>query len=238
LRVAIQDVSKAYGFFWALKDINLQFHPGECVALLGPNGAGKTTLLKIVSALLQRTTGEIELDGEKLTSGSSPLRSNIGFLSPKDHLYENLTVRENLRFFNALHRKRKDHQKMDQALEKVGLVKWSDHYLSSLSSGMRCRLAIAKSLLLEPKLLLLDEPYGVLDGSGIDLLESYLKQMCDAGKIVIMATHHVSRVLTLCSRAIILHQGRIIFDEPRQEPWENFYRVFGEFLPRGERWSS
>ena len=120
----------------------------------------------------------------------------------------------------------------------MDLLQWSDHYVSSLSTGMRCRLAIAKWLLLEPKLLLLDEPYGVLDGSGVDLLESYLKRLCNAGNIVIMATHHVSRVLNLCSRAVILHHGRIIFDEPRQEPWETFHRAFGEFLPRGERWSS
>jgi len=238
LRVAIREVSKAYGFLWALKDINLQVDPGECVALLGPNGAGKTTLLKIISALLQPTAGEIELDSEKLDQRSLLLRSNIGFLAPQDHLYDNLTVKENLRFFNALYGKTKDQQKLSQTLDSVDLLQWSDHYVSSLSTGMRCRLAIAKWLLLEPKLLLLDEPYGVLDGSGVDLLESYLKKLCDAGNIVIMATHHVSRVLNLCSRAVILHHGRIIFDEPRQEPWDNFYRVFGEFLPRGEKWNS
>ena len=238
MRVAIREVSKAYGFLWALKDINLQVDPGECVALLGPNGAGKTTLLKIISALLQPTAGEIELDSEKLDQRSLLLRSNIGFLAPQDHLYDNLTVKENLRFFNALYGKTKDQQKLSQTLDSVDLLQWSDHYVSSLSTGMRCRLAIAKWLLLEPKLLLLDEPYGVLDGSGVDLLESYLKKLCDAGNIVIMATHHVSRVLNLCSRAVILHHGRIIFDEPRQEPWDNFYRVFGEFLPRGEKWNS
>jgi len=238
LRVAIREVSKAYGFLWALKDINLQVDPGECVALLGPNGAGKTTLLKIISALLQPTAGEIELDSEKLDQRSLLLRSNIGFLAPQDHLYDNLTVKENLRFFNALYGKTKDQQKLSQTLDSVDLLQWSDHYVSSLSTGMRCRLAIAKWLLLEPKLLLLDEPYGVLDGSGVDLLESYLKKLCDAGNIVIIATHHVSRVLNLCSRAVILHHGRIIFDEPRQEPWDNFYRVFGEFLPRGEKWNS
>ena len=238
MRVAIREVSKAYGFLWALKDINLQVDPGECVALLGPNGAGKTTLLKIISALLQPTAGEIELDSEKLDQRSLRLRSNIGFLAPQDHLYDNLTAKENLRFFNALYGKTKDQQKLSQILDSVDLLQWSDHYVSSLSTGMRCRLAIAKWLLLEPKLLLLDEPYGVLDGSGVDLLESYLKRLCNAGNIVIMATHHVSRVLNLCSRAVILHHGRIIFDEPRQEPWDNFYRVFGEFLPRGEKWNS
>ncbi|MFQ5904348.1 MAG: heme ABC exporter ATP-binding protein CcmA [Candidatus Binatia bacterium] len=236
--MAVRHLSKAYGFLWALKDVGFDLQPGECVALLGPNGAGKTTLLRLLSALLYPTTGEIQLDGETLHQGSSRLRSTIGFFSPNEHLYENLTAKENLRFFNSLYGKGRNSQELEETLDAVGLIRWSDDYVSSLSSGMKCRLAIAKWLLLEPKLLLLDEPYGVLDGSGVDLLESYLRRLCHSGGIAVIATHHVPRVLTLCSRAIILHQGRVLFDEPRQEPWENFRRAFEEFLPRGERWSS
>lgn len=238
MRVVVRNLSKSYGFLWALKKIDLEFKPGECVALLGPNGAGKTTLLKLISALLYPTTGEIVMDGQRLFQGSSPLRSSIGLLSPNEHLYEGLTVKENLRFFNAIYGKKKTLQDIDVVLDGVSLGRWSDDYVSSLSSGMKCRLAIAKWLLLEPKLLLLDEPYGVLDGSGVDLLEAYLERLRQNGGIVIMATHHVSRILTICSRAVILHQGSLIFDEPRQDPWENFHRTFAEFLPRGEKWNS
>ena len=238
MRVVVCELSKAYGFLWALRDLSLEFRPGECVALLGPNGAGKTTFLKLLAALLYPTTGEIELDGEKLRQGSSHLRSSIGFLSPNQHLYENLTAEENLRFFNSLYGKGKNSAEMKRALDAVGLGRWTDDAVGALSSGMKCRLAIAKWLVVEPKLLLLDEPYGVLDGSGVDLLETYLKKLCHSGGIAVMATHHVSRALALCSRALILHQGRLIFDEPRQEPWENLQRAFGEFLPRGERWRS
>lgn len=238
MRVVVRQLSKAYGFLWALRDLSLELQSGECVALVGPNGAGKTTFLKLLSALLYPSTGEIELDGERLGQGSSRVRSSIGFLSPNDHLYENLTAKENLRFFISLYGKGKNSHEVEEALDEVGLIRWSNDYVSSLSSGMKCRLAIAKWLLLQPKLLLLDEPYGVLDGSGVDLLETYLRRLCRNGGIVVMATHHVPRALTLCSRALILHQGRVIFDEPRQEPWESFHRVFGEFLPRGETWSS
>lgn len=230
--VAVRQLSKAYGFMWALRDLHLDFGQGDCVALLGPNGAGKTTLLKLLSALIYPTTGNIEIDGERVQYGNSPLRSAIGFLSPHGYLYEKLTARENLRFFISLYGKEKSSQEVDRALDQVGLSRWSDDHASSLSHGMKCRLAIAKWLLLEPKLLLLDEPYGVLDGSGIDLLEEYVKSLCRTGGIVVMATHHVSRILPLCSRALILHQGTIIFDEPRQEPWDNFHRAFAEFLPR------
>ncbi len=235
LHVVVRQLSKAYGLLWALRDVSFELQPGQCVALLGPNGAGKTTLLKLLSGLLYPTTGDIQLDGEKLRQGSSLLRSAIGFLSPNDHLYENLTARENLRFFRALYDNDRDSQALEKVLDAVGLARWSDDYVSSLSSGMKCRLAIAKWLLLNPKLLLLDEPYGVLDGSGVDFLEGYLRQLCHGGGIAVMATHHVQRVLNLCSRAIILHQGRIIFDEPKQEPWENFHRAFGAFLPSGDK---
>jgi len=86
---------------------------------------------------------------------------------------------------------------------------------------------------LEPELLLLDEPYGVLDGSGVDLLEDFLKDQCAKGGIVVMASHHVSRVLDLCERAIILSQGRLTFNETKRQPWPSFDQAFREFLPHG-----
>ncbi len=121
---------------------------------------------------------------------------------------------------------------MTGALDRVGLTGWSNDYVSSLSQGMKCRLAIAKCLLLEPKILLLDEPYGPLDGPGVDLLDDYLRGLCRSGGTVIVATHNVHRALAVCSRALILHHGRIIFNEPKKDPWESFHRAFAEFLPR------
>ena len=234
LRVVARQLSKAYGYLWALKEINVEFRDGDCVALLGPNGAGKTTLLKLLSALLSPTTGEIQIDGEKLRQGNFPLRSAIGLLSPDGQIYDKLTATENLRFFTALSGKKMKSHEVAHALDRVGLSSWSDAYGSSLSHGMKCRLAIAKWSLLEPKLLLLDEPYGVLDGAGVDLLEAFLKGMCRNGGIVVMATHNVQRILTFCSRALILQGGKVIFDEPRQEPWKSFQDVFARFLPSEE----
>jgi len=233
-----RNLSKAYGLLWALRDVSLELKSGDCVAVLGPNGAGKTTLLRLLCGLLYPTDGEVAIDGATLLRGPSSLRSSIGLLSPNEHFYENLTVQENLRLFSSLYGKKIDAADLARTLGTVGLGSWSKDYVGSLSSGMKCRLAIAKWILLEPKLLLLDEPYGVLDGSGVDLLESYIKEVCRSGGIVVMASHHVSRVLAICTRALILHRARLIFDEPRQEPWLNFQRAFGEFLPRGERWSS
>jgi len=237
LRVVVDRLSKAYGYVWALKDITLELRPGECVALLGPNGAGKTTLLKLLSALLAPTQGEITLDGERLHTNSPRLRSLVGFLSPQDHVYDGLTASENLRLFTSLYGKGKNRAETEKHLEIVGLKNWADQYVGSLSTGMKCRLIIAKWLLLEPRLMLLDEPYGVLDGSGVGLLESYLRNLTSGGGVALIATHHVQRALRLCSRAIILDHGRLIFDEPKQEPWESFQRAFENFAPREERWN-
>lgn len=229
--VVLRHVSKAYGFFWAVRDVNISFDWGDFVALLGPNGAGKTTLLKLLCALHYPTSGEIEIDGESLGHGKPHLRSAIGFLSTDGQVYDKLTAEENLRFFTSLSGKKITAAEIARALDQVGLAPWSKSYASSLSHGMKCRLAIAKWSLLAPRLLLLDEPYGALDGPGVNLLETFLKELCQSGTTVVMATHNVQRVLGMCNRALILQGGRIIFDEPRQEPWKSFHAAYADFLP-------
>lgn len=238
MRLTVRHLAKAYGQLWAVKDVSLDLSAGEVVALLGPNGAGKTTLLKLLAGLISPTAGEILLDGSSFSRNAAVQRSAIGFLSPAEHLYENLTVRENLIFFTSLYKKSPTIAQIDGALQEVGLQHRSEEYVAALSSGMKCRLSIAKWKLLEPGLLLLDEPYGVLDGSGINLLENFLRAQSRQGSVVIIASHHVARLLTLCTRAVILHQGRLTFNEARQQPWESFARAFGEFLPHGESWAS
>ncbi|MGZ8434615.1 MAG: heme ABC exporter ATP-binding protein CcmA [Candidatus Binatia bacterium] len=232
MRLIVNQLAKAYGYLWALRPLDLELVPGEFVALLGPNGAGKTTLLRLLAGLSTPTAGSIELDGKTLAANASTLRGQIGLLAPADHLYDQLTVLENLRFFTALYGKEHQRHALAAVLEEVGLATRADEFTGNLSAGMKCRLSIAKWRLLEPGLLLLDEPYGVLDGSGVDLLEEFLRQQCAKGRIVIMASHHVSRAVNLCSRALVLHQGRLSFNQAKEIPWPSFDRAFGEFLPR------
>jgi heme ABC exporter ATP-binding subunit CcmA len=234
LQLIVRNLAKAYGYFWALRDVNLEIPAGSCVAVLGPNGAGKSTFLKLVAGLTYPTEGRIEVNGKTLADAADEFRSAVGFLAPAEHLYGNLTVRENLELFLSLYNRHVNGVTIDEALEVVGLRQWASEFVSVLSSGMKCRLSIAKWRLLKPGLLLLDEPYGVLDGSGIDLLENFLKTQCRQGNIVLIASHHVSRVLQLCDRALILDQGKLIFDEPRRQPWDSFERAFADFLPRGQ----
>jgi len=233
LRLTVKQLAKAYGYLWALRHLDLELASGEFIALLGPNGAGKTTLLKLLAGLATPTAGTIELDGRSLAANGAALRGQIGLLAPADHLYDQLTVTENLRFFSSLYGKAYHESGLAAGLEEVGLGERAKEAVGNLSAGMKCRLSIAKWRLLDPGLLLLDEPYGVLDGSGVDLLEAFLRQQCAKGHIVIMASHHVSRAVSLCSRALVLHQGRLSFNEAKQSPWPSFDRAFGDFLPRG-----
>ena len=238
MHINVRHLAKAYGLLWALRDVSFDLPAGEVVALLGPNGSGKTTLLKLLAGLILPTSGELLLDGLSFGRGATAQRRSVGFLAPGEHLYENLTVRENLIFFSSLYKKSQAFSRIDATLEEVGLRQRSREYVAVLSSGMKCRLSIAKWKLLEPQLLLLDEPYGVLDGSGTDLLESFLRTQRDKGSVTVIASHHVARVLQLCTRAMILDQGKLTFNEARQQPWESFNRAFGEFLPQGESWIS
>jgi putative spermidine/putrescine transport system ATP-binding protein len=238
LHLEIRRLSKSYGFTWALKDIDLELRGGDSVALLGPTGAGKTTLLTALAGLLRPASGEVHVDGADLRRWSARLRPTIGLLSPSDHLYEKLTAEENLRLFLALYSRKEKNGDIGTALASAGLADWSGEYVAALSSGMKCRLSIAKWLLLEPKVLLVDEPYGVLDGGGVDFMETQLKNICARGGIVVMATHDVTRAGALCSRAVVLRRGKLIFDEARRTPWESFYRAVSEFRPHGEAWPS
>ena len=223
-------VSKVYGLLWALREVRLELAAGEWVALLGPNGAGKTTLLKLLAALAYPSAGTVELFGQPLPYGNSPLRGRVGFLASGAHLYDNLTVSENLRFFVSLYRKDATAEERAEALNEVGLHEKTGEYAATLSLGMRCRLAIAKWRLVNPGLLLVDEPYGALDPSGVDMLNRFLESLCAGGGIVVLATHDVPRVLEHCSRAVILERGRVVFDETRREPWDSFHAAFGALL--------
>jgi heme exporter protein A len=235
LQVSVRGLSKAFGRVWAIKDLTLDLRPGDFVALVGPNGAGKTTFLKLLAGLIYPTAGEISVHDKLFSRGSTEQRGDIGFLAPGEHLYEHLRVAENLEFFMGLYDRQLPPGALHAALDEVNLKRWSEEYVGALSSGMKCRLSIAKWKLLNPGLFLLDEPYGVLDGPGVDLMEGFLRAHCERGNIVILASHHIGRVLQLCTRALIFDQGKLTFDEPRRKPWESFERAFADFLPRGAR---
>jgi heme exporter protein A len=191
--------------------VDLAIEPGQFVALFGPNGAGKTTLSKIVAALLRPTRGEVRIAGLRPRGKDArELRRRIGVLSHRSFLYAHLSARENLLFFGGLYGLPELEGRVGAWLERVGLAHRADDPVGGFSRGMVQRLAIARSLLHEPGLLLLDEPHTGLDPAGARTLHDLLAEVRREGRTVLMVTHDPNRGLDLCDRALVLVRGRLV----------------------------
>jgi ABC-2 type transport system ATP-binding protein len=200
----------------ALREITLDIPKSQMVGLLGPNGAGKTTLLKILATLLLPTSGRVEVAGVDLLSYPHRARQFIGLiLAGERNLYWKLTGLENLLLFAGLYNVPKGLAKKRawELLRQVGLLEFANTTVEKYSTGMRKRLAIAKALIHEPKVLILDEPTSGLDVSGKREVWQALKDLQAATKVtMLLATHDMEEAETLPERLLLIHQGRIIAD--------------------------
>jgi|SRR5947209_7606725 len=200
-------VAKLYGHTAALKATSLRLEVGETLALLGPNGSGKTTLLKIVAGVIAPTLGRGSVLGLDLEQDRRELRAAIGFLAAESYLYEDLTAEENLRFVLTMAGRRPDEPAVRAMLGRVGLVAQARERTRSFSSGMKRRLALARVLVLQPRLLLLDEPYTNLDAEGADLIDEAVRQAVAGEGSVVLATHDAERALALADSVAALERG-------------------------------
>jgi heme exporter protein A len=212
--IEIEKLVKAYGFLPVLKGIDLSLERGQFLALLGPNGSGKSTLLRLLTGLTKPTQGRITIGGWDMPQEAAAVRGQIGLVSHKSLLYDNLTARENLRFYADLYdlpsATLKSH--IDGLLVKVGLGKRGDSLVRTFSRGMLQRLSIARALLHDPHVLLFDEPYTGLDQDAGGILDDLLLQSQADGHTVIMATHQLERAARLCERVVILSRGKVAYD--------------------------
>ncbi len=212
--IEIESLTKIYGLLPVLKSLNLSIARGEFVALLGPNGSGKSTLLRLMSGLSKPTTGMIRIGGWEMPAEGMAVRSQIGMVSHKALLYENLTAYENLNFFAKLYNMNADQreERIKVLLRQVGLHKRADSLVRTFSRGMQQRLSIARALIHEPDVLFFDEPYTGLDQDAGDMLDELLKNAHTHNRTIVMTTHQLGRVPTLANRAVILSRGKVAYD--------------------------
>ena len=208
--LSARGLARRFGAATALDGIDLEVRRGEPVALFGVNGAGKTTLLRILAGGLRPTAGTLVVDGGDARSGGRSLRGRIGLLSHQTLLYDDLTARENLLFFAALHGLPDSASAVTEGLERVGLDSRADDPVRAFSRGMQQRVALARALLHRPSLLLLDEPATGLDARSSAGLRAALRDAASRGTTWVLATHDVDEGLDLCPRWIALRQGRLI----------------------------
>ena len=207
--VAAENVYRTFAWTPVLRDISCTVGVGQALAIFGPNGAGKTTLLRILATLLRPSSGSLRLF--ELPAHDPRVRRRIGFLGHDSFLYPDLTPVENLRFYARAYRLDDASARIHAMLDYVGLQDWATTPIRSLSRGMEQRLALARTLLHEPDLLLLDEPYTGLDHEAVQLLHTTLLRAKQAGKTIVFSSHDFERGLALCSRALILSRGRIVW---------------------------
>ena len=212
-QVALVDVSRHFGRRRALTRVSLAARRGDIVGLLGPNGAGKSTLLGIAATLVAPTRGEVRYGDAPARSHGPGLRHRIGLLAHELHLYSELTARQNLTFFAELYGLDAG-ARVPAALDTAGLADRADDEVTGFSRGMRQRLALERSLLHDPRLILLDEPFTGLDDRSVGVVTDRLKRIAAAGAIVMLATHDLDLADGLVTRVVVLKDGRVTADEP------------------------
>jgi heme exporter protein A len=208
--IRFENIVKRYGGLYALRRVSLDVAAGECVVFAGRNGSGKTTLLRIAARLVRASSGQVSYlngQGEILEA-----RAATGFVAHATMVYDELTAEENLLLFAKLQGIGEPAGRAEALLREVNLLERRDSLVRTFSRGMRQRMAIARALLNEPSVLLLDEPATGLDPQGITWLADSLRRMRDAGRTIIMSLHGESEISALATRGVRLDAGSIVAD--------------------------
>ena len=209
--IEASSLSKMYGDVTALSDVSFTCREGEIFGIIGHNGAGKTTLLKILSGLILPTSGSLVIKGQDLIKDPMKVRSDIGYLPEESRLYETMLVPDYIRFFGEIYgldlatiRARADLLLAQLSLQPEG------KQIGNLSKGMKRKVAIARSLVHDPSILIYDEPGSGLDPMTTSFIIEYLKELRVQGKTIILSAHNLAQVEEICDRVMILKHGKIV----------------------------
>ena len=211
--VEVKNIKKNYGKNEAVKGISFKIKEDEIIGLLGPNGSGKTTTIGMLLGLLKPTSGEILINGQKLEGNRIEILEQINFISPYIELTKKLTVKQNLTVYGKLYKINNINERIEFLSEKLRLGGLLNGITGELSSGQKNRVSLAKALINEPKVLLLDEPTASLDPEVGDFVRSFLEDYKKEKKIsILLASHNMNEVTRLCKSILMMKDG-IIIDE-------------------------
>lgn len=215
----------------AVDDVSFTCRPGRVFSLLGPNGAGKTTTLRMVATILQPTAGTIRVAGYDTVQEAARVRASIGFLTGSTHLYDRLTPAETVQYFARLHGMGPGllAERQDRLFEQLGIHEFAHKRIGQLSTGMKQKVSIARTMIHDPSVVIFDEPTSGLDVITAHHIIELIRQCRQAGKTVIFSSHIMSEVDLLCDELAIINRGRLIY----QDSMDHFRQRAGSSLTEG-----
>ncbi|NEU06145.1 ABC transporter ATP-binding protein [Clostridium senegalense] len=223
----IKDLVKSYGSFKAVDNLNLHVKKGEIFGFVGPNGAGKTTTMKIVSGLLDCENGEVFIDGVDAIKNRREVKRKIGYMPDFFGVYDDLKVDEYLEFYASIYGiegKEKD-ELINDLLELVNLSHKKDAYVDDLSRGMKQRLCLARCLVHNPSLLILDEPASGMDPKARIEMKNILRTLKEMGKTIIISSHILPELAELCTNLVIIQNGKAVTSGTVEEVMDKAYKT-------------
>jgi sulfate transport system ATP-binding protein len=229
MAIEVKNITKRFGDFTALDDVSVTVGDGSLTALLGPSGSGKSTLLRVIAGLEAPDTGSVLFDGRDITDLTVQDRG-VGFVFQHYAAFKHMSVRDNIGFGLKIRKKSKAQikERVDELLALVHLGGWADRYPAQLSGGQRQRMALARALAVEPKVLLLDEPFGALDTRVREELRDWLRRLHDEVHVTtIVVTHDQQEAMEVAEQIVVVNDGRI---EQAGSPAEVYERPHSEFV--------
>ena len=209
--IEIKELKKTYGKTIAVDNLNFEIQKGQIIGLLGPNGCGKSTTIGMMLGLIKPTSGSVIINNKNMENNRTSLLEKMNFISPYVELPKKLTVEENLKVYARLYGVKNLKEKIDSLMEKLNLIEFKSRKTGELSSGQKNRVSLAKALINDPEILLLDEPTASLDPDVGDYIRSFIEDFAsNKGSTILLASHNMNEVERLCHEVMMMKNGKII----------------------------
>jgi ABC-2 type transport system ATP-binding protein len=211
LAIEINNLNKSFGNILAVKNINFEINKGTIIGLLGPNGCGKSTTIGMMLGLIKPTSGTVVINGQNIENNRTNLLEKMNFISPYIELPKKLTVEENLKVYGRLYGVKNLESKISELMEKLNLTQFKKRKTGELSSGQKNRVSLAKALINDPEILLLDEPTASLDPDVSDYIRTFIEDFASKkGATILIASHNMNEIERLCHEVMMMKNGEII----------------------------